>query len=187
MTGDDWARFIYLGLLILFIGGALFAGRRLPLGETVKQALIWISIFLALIFAYSQRDILMSELAPGSSGELSLRRSGGGFEATLQVNGTPVHFFVDTGASYVVLSRDDAVRVGFDPDRLSYHGQAMTANGVVSTAPVTLERVEFEGVVERNVPAVVNSGELPISLLGMSYLNRFEDVRIKGDWMLLNR
>jgi predicted aspartyl protease len=37
------------------------------------------------------------------------------------------------------------------------------------------------------VPAVVNSGDLPISLLGMSYLSRFEDVRIKGDWMLLNR
>ena len=187
MTGDDWARFIYLGLLVLFIGGAFIGARRLPLGETVRQALVWVVIFVGLIFAYSQRDVLLSEIAPASGGELALRRSNGGFEATLAVNGTPVRFLVDTGASYVVLSRDDATRVGFNPDSLGYHSQAMTANGVVQTAPVTLDRVEFEGVVQRNVPAVVNSGDLPISLLGMSYLSRFEDVRIKGDWMLLNR
>lgn len=187
MTGDDWARFIYMGLLVLFIGGAFIGARRLPLGETLRQALVWVLIFLALIFAYSQRDVLMSEIAPSSGGELALRRVGGGFEAMLEVNGTPVRFLVDTGASYVVLSQNDAARVGFDPDSLSYHGQAMTANGVVQTAPVTLDRVAFDGVVQRDVPALVNSGELPISLLGMSYLNRFEDLQIKGDWMLLNR
>ena len=57
---------------------------------------------------------------------------------TLEINGTPVRFMVDTGASDIVLSRRDAERVGIDPAALGYLGRARTANGTVPTARVRL-------------------------------------------------
>ena len=94
---------------------------------------------------------------------------------------------MDTGASDIVLSKQDARRVGFDPDALPYYGRAMTANGEVRTAPVRLESVSLEGIQDSNVSARVNGGELQQSLLGMAYLQRYEQITITGNRMILIR
>ena len=108
-----------------------------------------------------------------------LRRGRDGhFHLTAQVNGAPVRFLVDTGASDVVLTRDDAVRVGLDPARLDFTRRAMTANGPVMTAPVRLDRVAVGELEARTVPAVVGGGELFQSLLGMSYLDGFRRIAV---------
>ena len=96
-------------------------------------------------------------------------------------------FIVDTGATQVVLSQRDAKRIGLDPDGLRYSGMARTANGTVRTAPVTLDRVGLEGMIDRNVSAVVNEGAMDGSLLGMSYLRRFGRIEIAGNQLVLER
>ena len=103
------------------------------------------------------------------------------------INNVPVDFLVDTGASQVVLTIDDAARVGLDPDSLAYIGTAFTANGEVATAPVRLDRVELGDMVDTRVRASVNSGQMESSLLGMSYLSRFESIEIRRDVLILNR
>lgn len=119
---------------------------------------------------------------------IQLRRgSDGHFHATLEINGAPVRFIVDTGASSVVLTREDARRVGLDPGRLDYTRIANTANGTVRGAPVTLDEVRFGGTVERNLRAVVNGGDLFSSLLGMDYLDRFRRITVEGDTLTLAR
>ncbi|NNU80802.1 TIGR02281 family clan AA aspartic protease [Halovulum dunhuangense] len=195
MSENDVARLIYLGLLLLFVGGMLFVGGRAGIGAKLRHMLTWVGIFLMLILAYGQRDVILSQLSPTppraerlAGGSIALPRSpGGSFEATLQVNGVPVRFLVDTGATEVVLSLEDARRAGFDPDRLEFRGRAITANGTVQTAPIRIEEITFAGLTDRNIRASVNGGELGVSLLGMNYLNRFERIEITSDRMLLVR
>ena len=136
-----------------------------------------------VVIAYGFRDVLREELLPATMVQVAgdtieLRRgSDGHFHASLEINGRPVRFMIDTGASDIVLSRRDAERVGIEPGNLSYLGRALTANGVVSTAPVRLAVVEFGDFTDTDVRARVNAGALDTSLLGMSYLDRFSTHR----------
>jgi aspartyl protease family protein len=103
------------------------------------------------------------------------------------VNGEPVRFVVDTGATQIVLSKSDARRVGLDVDDLVYLGRAYTANGEVRTAPVKLDTVSIGPIKDSNVRAVVNDGAMEGSLLGMEYLQRFSSVEIGGGKLILTR
>jgi aspartyl protease family protein len=189
---DTVARFIYLGLLLLFIGGFFFWGRG-RLGKNLRDLAIWALIFAMVVIAYGFRDVLRDELLPAAMVQvdpetIELRRaSDGHFHATLEVNGRPVRFMIDTGASGIVLSSRDAARVGLDPAALTYTGRAQTANGLVQIAPVRLGTVSLGDFTDTAVPAAVNSGAIDSSLLGMSYLDRFARIEIEGDTMTLRR
>ncbi|MEM8869377.1 MAG: TIGR02281 family clan AA aspartic protease [Pseudomonadota bacterium] len=192
MTGTETGHLLYLLLLAAFLLSGMFGVQRARLGKTLQQALTWAGIFALTILVYSQRHILERELFPGTAERVSptavaINRVGGSFLANLEVNSVPVQFLVDTGATDVVLSQQDARRVGLNPDDLTYSASAMTANGRVPIAPVRLDSISFAGNEDRNIPASVNSGELAISLLGMAYLNRFERIEIRGNQMLLIR
>ncbi len=190
---DEAMRALYLGLLGTALLVVLFAQYRNRLGTALQHAAIWVLIFLGAILAYGFKDQIASQLMPGVAregpeGAIRLARSADGhFHARLEVNGTPVEFLVDTGASDMVLARQDAEAAGIDLSRLVYTGAAMTANGIVQVAPVRLDRVEFAGRTERGVPAVVTDGEMPISLLGMRYLDRFAEFSVRGDTMVIRR
>jgi aspartyl protease family protein len=110
----------------------------------------------------------------------------GHFFAHGDVNGTLVPFVVDTGATLTVLSRSVADRIGLD-----YGGgtpiQVMTANGIVKGWRVSIDSLRIGNATERNVDAaVVDNDSLPIGLLGMSYLNRF-DMHRQGSTLVLRR
>ncbi|MEY4981905.1 MAG: hypothetical protein RIR62_171, partial [Pseudomonadota bacterium] len=105
---------------------------------------------------------------------------------TLEINGTPVRFVADTGATNMVLTRADAARLGIDPDGLVYLGEARTANGTVRTARVELPLVQLGPYRDEDFPAWVNDAEMFGSLLGMDYLRLYR-VEIDGDRMILRR
>ncbi len=112
-----------------------------------------------------------------------LRRGPDGhFYADAQVNGTTIRFLVDTGASVVVLSRADAQRAGIQLP--AARSVAMGVGGPIEVIPVTLDRVAVGGIEARGVQAAV-ADELPVSLLGQSYLQRVGSVEIRGDKMVL--
>ena len=112
-----------------------------------------------------------------------LRRGPDGhFYAEAQVNGAPVRFLVDTGASMVVLTEADAQRAGIQLP--SERALAMGVGGPVEIAPVTLDRIAIGGIEARGVQAAV-AEQLPVSLLGQSYLQRLGGVEIRGDIMVL--
>jgi aspartyl protease family protein len=189
---DTVARVIYLVLLLCFLVG-FFAWRRGQIGRRLRDLLVWMLIFAMVVIAYGFRDVLRAQLFPAAMVQVSgdtieLRRgSDGHFHATLEVNGQPVRFMVDTGASGVVLSRRDAEKIGLDPGDLAYLGTAQTANGRVATAGVRLGLVRLGTFTDTNVPASVTDGGLDTSLLGMSYLDRFANIAIARDVMTLTR
>ena len=115
------------------------------------------------------------------------RARDGHYYLTLDINNVPVEFVVDTGASQVVLTQDDAKRIGLNPSSLSYLGTASTANGTVRTAAVRLDTVSLGAITDTSVRAVVNDGQMFGSLLGMTYLSNFDSITIKDGQLILSR
>lgn len=111
--------------------------------------------------------------------------SAGHFVADGSVNGSPVRFLVDTGATMVALPGADALRMGLDY-RKGEPGFTQTANGTVRVYRVRLDRVRLGTIELNNVDGVVMEQGLPIALLGMSFLNRLEMKR-DGPTMTLTR
>ncbi len=191
MDSEDFPRLIYLVLLGSVIAGYFLLENRNRLGKTAQQAAIWGLIFLGAIavagmWSDIRRGAYPTEaIVRGDTIEVPVAADGH-FYLTADINGADVLFVVDTGASDVVLSREDAERVGLDPDSLNYFGTATTANGTVRTASVRLDRFTMGNQTENGLLAVVNGGELDTSLLGMSYLSRFE-MTLTSDRLILRR
>jgi aspartyl protease family protein len=128
------------------------------------------------------------ESTGGGTGEIiTLRADGSGhFLASGAVNGAPMRFIVDTGATFLAIDRANAKRIGIDYRR-GTPVQSMTVNGVVRGWRVTLDSVRVGDTTERHVVAdVVDNDLLPEGLLGMSYLNRF-DMQRQGQTLVLRR
>jgi len=190
MTGDSVASILYLSLLGLAIFGYFIAANRQNMGTALRQLALWGLIFLGAIAVAGLWPQIRGTVAPRQSmtatGSLQVPQSGDGhYRVTLDVNGQPVRFVVDTGASDMVLSQQDARAVGINPDTLAYLGTAYTANGTVPMARVVLDSVAFGPAVERDVGASVNGGDMFGSLLGMSYLSRFGKISIENGVLTL--
>jgi aspartyl protease family protein len=101
------------------------------------------------------------------------------------INGTPVRFVVDTGATLIALPGRDAARLGIDY-RKGARGTVSTANGPTTVYQVKLDRVKLGGIELTSVDGVVIEQGLDVALLGMSFLNRV-DMRREGQTMTLIR
>jgi aspartyl protease family protein len=100
------------------------------------------------------------------------RGRNGHYQVDAVVDGRHIDFLVDTGATSIVLTSQDAAKLGIFPAARDYVGLAQTANGTVRFARTELNRVEIGGIVVRNVAAtVLPEGALSQSLLGMSFLS----------------
>lgn len=193
MDSFDTGRLIYLILLLLMVAGWFFVQARGALNKTLQQAAIWFFIFLGAVAAYGLWDDISRTVIPQQSvfaddARIVLPRSPDGhYYLTAILNGETVRFVIDTGATNIVLTQEDAATVGLKPDTLDYMGRASTANGEVRTAAVRLDTVTLGPVTDTNVAAVVNSGEMDQSLMGMTYLQRWGRIEIAGGEMTLTR
>lgn len=109
---------------------------------------------------------------PAANAASIAKASDGHYWAEADVNGARVRFLVDTGASAVALTLEDARRLGIATDRLDYSYKVMTASGEARAASVTLGRVSVAGTHMNDVQALVIEEGLESSLLGMTYLGR---------------
>ena len=104
-----------------------------------------------------------------------------------EVEGVPILFMVDTGASEVVLTQRDAERLRIDPGSLDFTQMVHTANGIVRVAPITLEGIGIGSIYVRNVQASVNQADMGISLLGMSFLRELDGFEFAGGKLTLRQ
>lgn len=192
MDSYDIGRLAYLVLLLAAVGGYFIASGRGNLNKLAQQAAIWGLIFVGVVAGYGLWNDVSRDLAPRQamvgSGQLEVpRQFDGHFYVTAQANGATLDFVVDTGATDVVLTRNDAARAGIDLDTLAYTGTASTANGLVRTARARVDELTLGGFTDQAVPVLVNEGEMDTSLLGMTYLRRFEKIEIADDRLILTR
>jgi clan AA aspartic protease (TIGR02281 family) len=111
--------------------------------------------------------------------------SSGHFLIDAWVNGERITFLVDTGASDIVLTLDDARRIGLEPRTLAFTQRFATANGEVRGAPVVLREIRVGQFRAFDMPASVNEAALEVSLLGMSFLEQLSGYEVRGNRLIL--
>jgi aspartyl protease family protein len=111
----------------------------------------------------------------------------GQFRIDAMVNGTPVMFLVDTGATDVILAPQDAERLGYDPRELDFSESYTTANGGVMGAPIVLSEIAIGPIRMYDVVATVNGAPMPYSLLGVTFLDRLASYDVKDGALTLTQ
>ena len=124
-------------------------------------------------------------VADGSGKVVMMADNQGHFFTTGTVNGVSVRFLVDTGATMISLGANDARRIGLDFNR-GQKGMTQTANGQSVVSKIQLDTVRIGDVTLHNVDALIHQTEMPMALLGMSFLNRMEMQR-DGSTMTLKK
>ncbi len=111
---------------------------------------------------------------------------GGHYHAEAEINGRPVQVMVDTGATMVALTYEDAESAGIFLKDSDFTHKASTANGTARIAPVTIDRLSIGDITVRDVrAAVAERGRLQVTLLGMSFLSRLDRVDMRSGKLLL--
>ena len=167
--------------------------QAIPVGQTVDGVrLISIQGDQAVIEIGGKKRVLrVGQHAVGTaggdgSGKIIMLADGQGhFFTTGTINGTSVRFLVDTGATMISLGAADARRVGVDFNR-GQKALTNTANGQAVVSKVQLDTVRIGDVTLHNVDALIHQTDMPVALLGMSFLNRMEMQR-DGSTMTLKK
>lgn len=193
MDGDQIGRLFYLLLLGIAVGGYAIMANRGHLGRMLRHAALWGLIFVGAIAVIGLWSDIRNDMSPSQTvfadqGLVEVPRSPDGhYYLRLDLDGEPVDFVVDTGASGIVLTRKDARRVGIPMNDLIFSGRARTANGAVRTALARVNEIALGPIKDRDVAIFVNEGEMERSLLGMTYLQRFDRLEISDRTLILER
>lgn len=198
---DKLAQFGYYGVIGLAAASALL-GSGIKLSQAMRNTAIWLAIVFALMCGYTIRyeiqDLasrVTAGLIPGSpitrynenGRTVNLERSTNGhFQTRATVNDATILLTVDTGASSVVLSYDDAKLANIDVDKLSFTLPVDTANGSTRAASIMINSLKIGDIERQNVRAMVSRpGDLNGSLLGMTFLDRLSGYSVRGDRLIL--
>lgn len=189
---DQGYFFRNVAILTLVASGVVY-GNRFRFKESVRNIAIWMGVFAVILLGYTYypqvQDALgnaRSELVPGypvntGKGEMVFTKDRNDeFVVIGSANGTQVKFLVDTGASEIVLSPEDATRIGIDASRLKFDRTYETANGEGRGAASTLDTLRVGDMKLFNVPVSVNRTGMRNSLLGMAFLSRMKSFEFRG-------
>lgn len=194
--GDQAVHFIYLLGVLVLVGSALMV-RRIPIAQGLKMFAAWILIFAAAFIVFTLKDEfaalwdrLVLETRGGvvqetEGGELRVRQSPDGhFWVTAEVNGEPVRFLVDSGATTTSLSRATAERVGIEPSG-GLQAMVRTANGVVMVDRGRAETIEVGSIERRDLPVHVSEAFGDMNVLGMNFLSTLSGWGVEGRTLIL--
>lgn len=197
MSGDDAARIVAVGLMIVLVASSL-VGRRLKLKQTIQMVLIWIALFAAgfVLFLFrGEARVVWSRVLGEISGQQVeaggriLRvpmRDDGHFWVVGSVNGQRVEFMIDTGATTTALSADAAQLAGIDVSP-NLQIPIETANGTIMASPVRIDDLEIGPIHQRRARATVSAASGDMNLLGMSFLAELKSWKVEGRTLLLEQ
>lgn len=185
---------LYLLLLLVLVASSL-VGMRVSAGRAAKMLLAWVAIFGAAFALFAFRGEftslgarLKSEAVGSSdpvvSGEtLRLRkRDDGHFWVDARINGTPVRFLVDTGATTTTISSSVAKKAGLEP---GMRGDVVgTANGTLFMPKVTAGLLEVGPIRRTDFSVNINPND-GTSVLGMNFLSGLSHWGVQGDTLVL--
>ncbi len=202
LDNDTFGRVVYMGIWgVLIVAGIFGSGMRF--GDIARQLMLWSIIILGLmtayLFRYEAQDFAsrftaglipgspLSQISDNGRQEVTIFRGNSGhFEVQAAVNGKPVRFLIDTGASSVVLSYKAARKIGLNPDDLSFTIPVSTANGRTMTAQTRIDVMSIGSITRSNKKVLVAApGALDSNLLGMSFLGTLSSYEVRGDRMFL--
>lgn len=205
LPNSDFGQLAYLLAILVALSSAFFIRAVGPM-TLLRAAATWLVIGAVVVASYAYREELatfggrfLGVLVPGipvpgrvagidDESAVVIGRAGHGhFAVRGAVDGQPVRFLVDTGASFVTLTTDDAERLGYDLEGLRFTMPIRTANGMISAAPIRIGRLSIGDIVRANVPALVAPPQtLQQSLLGLSFLDSLASYTVSGDRLVLS-
>lgn len=183
---------LFPGKAVLVVNGG--QPRTLTVGKSTDEGIKLIAVDSdeAVVDVEGKRHRLRigEQVYSGGSGAQAQRvtltaDAQGHFVTTGTVNGATMRFLVDTGATTIALGAADARRANIDVTR-GRPGVTMTANGPTQTWLVRINSIRVGDVVLNDVEAAVLAHDMPVALLGMSFLNRMEMTR-DGSTMVLRK
>ncbi len=195
---DSGPRLVALSALaFVFIASFIFGQPKFR--EILQGTLFWGGLCALLVVGYTFRTDLvhagyrvLGALAPGLAVTqpdgtiLIVRDASGHFVLDGRINGVRTEFLLDTGASAVVLSYDDAHHAGYRAQDLSFTVPVSTANGRTLVAPIQINTIAIGEHTLRNIRGfVAQDGSLEASLFGMTALDRLQSWRIEGDKLIM--
>lgn len=187
-------RALYLLLCILLVASSL-VGMRMPIGKTLKLALAWLAIFGVGFALFAFRDdfgSLGQKLRDEAVGAPVVEAEGrelrlpiqpdGHFWVDAQVNGTPVRFLVDSGASVTTISREIADAAGIETGmRIEV---VETANGTVQMHKARAEGLAVGPIRLSDFPVLVTEQD-GLNVLGMNFLSSLDSWGVQGRTLVL--
>jgi aspartyl protease family protein len=131
--------------------------------------------------------LLVAATMPAQAAMTELKAvQGGHFITSADINGSSVTVLVDTGATAVALSYEDASSIGLRPGSLDYDVPVSTANGIANAARVKIDQISIDGVEVEDVEGLVlPEGALQGTLLGMSFLSRLDSFKVEDGVLIL--
>ena len=188
-----------VAILALVASGLIFV-RRINFGEVARNISIWTGIVAVLVIGYTYRIELTEvfnrvggEFAPGyaittEQNSLVITASvDGHYYVYGKANGKRIRFMIDTGASKITLSPQDASRIGIDLEALKFTQRYQTANGIGLGAPYQLKNLTIGSFDFADIKVSVNKSALGFSLLGMSFLERLRSFEFSNGKLFLRR
>lgn len=185
---------LYLLLCIVLVASSLI-GMRLTATKALKMLLAWIAIFgvAFALFAFRNdfsalgqrlKDEAVGPVAIESAGgELRLPVQGDGhFWVDAEVNGTPVRFLVDSGASVTTISQDIADAAGIETGMRV--AMVETANGTVQMHKAQAESLKVGSIRLSDFPVLV-APQKGLNVLGMNFLSSLESWGVQGRTLVL--
>ncbi len=198
INSADLPHLVYLSLLLVMLMSSLVFKSHIKVSAVLKQMMLWAIIVLVILVAYSFRydfyrlqDRVFGELFPSKIIQIDKRQiaiavaNDGHFYIDIKINSKPVRFMVDTGASDITLNLSDAKKVGINIKNLSSFRKYQTANGYIVSGLAVVDEMEAAGIKFNNVTVSVNNSDMGTSLLGMSFLRRFERYEVFQDRLVL--
>lgn len=187
-------QYVALGALL---SATLVFSRQFSLGEFARNIAIWVGVIAVVVLMITFQDDLLGVWdrvaaqfsgEPVSTGAHEMVINGtedGDFTVWGEANGARIRFTVDTGASSIVLSPEDARRAGIDLASLNFNRPTETANGVGYGAAATLSELKVGSVTLTDVPVEVNQTGMHTSLLGMTFLHRMKSFEFRGNKLII--
>src|SRR3954451_8115701 len=167
----------------------ILAAFMIGIGTIMAQMADRMSATPALANTASRNAASFETVAQAGGRSLSIPRDARGhFQTEGRIDGQPIGFMVDTGASVVALNEKSAARFGLRPSRGDYNATVTTANGTIKAARTRLAMVELGGLVVRDVEAMVLPDEaLSENLLGLSFLSKLRRFEYANGKMVLEQ
>ena len=198
LSSSDQQSFLYSVLLLVFLVSGIIFRREIALSQALKYLALWTLIAFIGIGLYAYRyefsdfkERMVEAISPttvrvNEKGELVINLSSDGhFYIDVKINNVPMRFMIDTGASDIVIDKIQAQKIGINLQDLIFNKRYETANGASYGAGVILEEVQVGNAKFTNIRASVNSAELGMPLLGMSFLRQFKKYEFYQDRLVL--
>lgn len=197
---DSYLEIVRLVAILAFVSSGLVFTRQIKFGEVARNIAVWTGLAAIILVGYTYRTELEDvfyrvggELVPShaiateDNGLVITASADGHFYVDGRANGQRIRFMVDTGASNITLSPEDASRIGINLGELQFIQRYQTANGIGWGAPYRLNSISIGSIEFADTQVSINQTDMGTSLLGMSFLERLGSFEFRDGKLYLRR